>query len=269
MSDWRNEIDLSADARPVAMGTRRLGDRPWLIPPTESIDLLALKAELLARRPDEVWADSSGGSAGSMATAALALVADAIGPGSVVPDDEPLVSAARSVAEDLCLLRRDGGRWTLSTAVVCFPSRWRLADKIGHPINTVHAPVRSYDTVLADRMVRFFDALDDRPVMRRNWFVHPDGAWSQPERPLGGDPVMSGPGLLDELFVRSERQTLRRLDDEWILFTIRVQQCSVAQFVVDPERRRSFWQWLTDVSPEVRRHRGLSDGQLPLLLDAI
>ena len=50
-------------------------------------------------------------------------------------DDAPLARAARLVPEDLCLMRADdGGRYVLAAAALCFPTRWRLAEKLGRPI---------------------------------------------------------------------------------------------------------------------------------------
>ena len=41
----------------------------------------------------------------------------------------------------------------MSAAALCFPSRWRLQNKIGKPLSAVHAPVPHY----ADRLARPVD----------------------------------------------------------------------------------------------------------------
>ena len=113
--------------------------------------------------------------------------------------------------EDLCLLRRRDDGWYLEAASLCFPSRWRLADKIGRHITEVHGPVDGYVDQLASKVDRLFDRLTDRPVLRRNWYIHPDPTLFQPAPPPDGDPSSPQPDALATLVVRSERQTLRRL----------------------------------------------------------
>ena len=51
---WFDELNLDPDAHPVAMGTRSLGERPWLVADDKRDQELALKAELLATRRDRV-----------------------------------------------------------------------------------------------------------------------------------------------------------------------------------------------------------------------
>ena len=75
---------------------------------------------------------------------------------------------------------------------------------------------------------------------------------------------------LDELHLRSERQTLRRLDpDGWILFTIRIQQDPLRAFVADTERRRALVRWLEQAPAAQRAHRGLVPAQVAELAAAI
>src|SRR6185295_18543550 len=86
------------------------------------------------------------------------------------PTVHPLELCGRLVQEDFCLVQRDGDRHCLVGASLCFPSRWRLADKIGRDIAFVHGPVPGYDTTLARPVDRFFDTLKpERLVWRLNW----------------------------------------------------------------------------------------------------
>ncbi|MEQ8707860.1 MAG: DUF3445 domain-containing protein [Rhodospirillales bacterium] len=135
--------------------------------------------------------------------------------------DEPLVTAARLVQEDLCLLRAGTDSYELAAAVVCFPSRWSLAEKAGKPLGVIHGPVPDYDRELARPVDRFFDMLKPgRPVWRANWSLHQDPELFQP----GGGfraAVTKAPGIPDGLWIRVERQCLQRLSTGDILFTIR------------------------------------------------
>ncbi len=210
--DWFDEIDLDPTRSSLVMGTRALGDRPWLVADAQRDVELALKARLCAERHDEVFAalpgtEVAGAAAENLvrsglvqATAPRPLTTS--GPGSAATistrpksgdlgpaesprspdlDDDgmggglhPLDRAGRSLQEDLCLLRRRDDGWYLEAASLCFPSRWRLADKIGRHITEVHGPVEGYVDQLASKVDRLFDRLTDRPVMRRNWYIHPD-----------------------------------------------------------------------------------------------
>ena len=60
------------------------------------------------------------------------------------PPLDPLELAGRLVQEDLCLIRPDTNGPVLEAAVLCAPSRWLLAEKIGHPLLAVHGPVPFY-----------------------------------------------------------------------------------------------------------------------------
>ena len=69
------------------------------------------------------------------------------------PDCDPLELAGRLVQEDLCIIQdaADGPRFT--AAVLCFPSRWRLHEKLGQPLAAVHGPVPLYAERLAGRSI--------------------------------------------------------------------------------------------------------------------
>lgn len=120
--------------------------------------------------------------------------------------------AGRLVADDLCLLMPDAasGKYRLVGAVLCFPSRWRLADKVGRPVTMIHDPVPDYAEELARRVNRVFEAMRvGRTLWRVNWLVHPTPELHLPleleakSEPLG-DPR-------EGLWLRTERQTLLRL----------------------------------------------------------
>ena len=68
-------------------------------------------------------------------TIAVAATGDMVGIGA--PGVHPLETAARLVPEDLCLMRRIESGYVLAAACVCFPSRWRLADKIGRSLAAI------------------------------------------------------------------------------------------------------------------------------------
>lgn len=138
----------------------------------------------------------------------------------------PLELAARLVQEDLCLMQPDEqGVYRLTAACVCFPSRWRLAEKFLGAATDIHRPVAHYDEHIGPAVDRLFDALAvDRPVWRFNWNLHESDALFQPTG-MGvqdRDPTITADNAGDRLWLRIERQTLRRLPTAHaLLFTIR------------------------------------------------
>lgn len=271
---WLDEVDLEPASPWLAMKTRALGDRPWLVVDEQRDTELALKARLLRERPTEVFAARDGSEEAGRETLELVLAeCERLGldpPDGAWGGPHPLDLAGRLVQEDLCLLAPEPDGWVLAAASLCFPSRWRLADKLGRNQAAVHGPVDGYGANLAPRVDRMFDRLGERIVWRRNWFVHPNPDLFQPDRPIGGDPVIEAARSGAELYVRSERQTLRRLPASgWILFTIRTQQEPLATLLADDTRRERFARYLAEAPDDQLAHRGIGAAQAAELRVAI
>ncbi len=140
------------------------------------------------------------------------------------PPRDPLEAAGLLVQEDLCLIRPDPAGPVLEAAVLCFPSRWRLQEKLGRPLAAVHGPVPFYAERLAAPVDRFMGALRaGRVAMRMNWSLADDAALFQPGPSAPTDPPITPEQAGTRLFYRMERQTFRRLEASGrVLFTIRV-----------------------------------------------
>ena len=150
--------------------------------------------------------------------------------------DSPLVRAALLVPDDLCLMQREADRYRLTAACVCSPSYWHLADKIGRTLDGIHAPVPTLNAKLAATMAQFFDRLPaDAVFERRNWLIHRDDT---PYHPTPESWPAVDRDDVAELFMRSERQTLRRLDETSIAFTIRVSCHRLGEIVGYPNAMR-------------------------------
>ena len=267
MVQWLDEIDLDPSDPPVRMGVRTLGDQSWLLQDDEEESQLALKAKLTKDESSEVFLALPESEAAGLEVCSLIT-----GTGrQLIPDSKdlhPLKRAGLSVQEDLCLMRRDEGCWVLAAASLCFPSRWRLSEKIGREISDVHGPVTGYPEFLRKKVNSLMDRLSTTPVWRRNWFIHPDPSLYQPERPENGDPIIEAVHVHDELFLRSERQTLRSLDTAgWILFTIKIQQASLGE--LNYARKNDFVKWLMNVSPEGASHKGIQPKQRAQILRSL
>jgi hypothetical protein len=193
----------------------RLSRKPGVLPldPANWIEAgkdrdvqLAYRADLIETRRETVHAalpesEAAGAELLSILCAHL---------GIAVPMGEPsLIAAGRLVQEDFCLLEQDapGEEYRLTGAILCFPSRWSLAEKIGHPLTHIHGPVPDYTPDLAARVNRLFEGVRvGRPLWRANWTVHstdelhqPSGEWRESEDADA------------DLHIRVERQTFLRL----------------------------------------------------------
>jgi hypothetical protein len=154
------------------------------------------------------------------------------------PRRDPLELAGRLVQEDLCIIQQSDGVPLFTAAVLCFPSRWRLHEKLGKPLAQVHGRVPFYGERLAAPVDRFMAKVKSGHIASRlNWSVLDDPAMFQPtgkwreQRDHGITPDNAG----ERLFLRVERQTLRRLPQTGaILFGIRVHSYPLVEAVAKP-----------------------------------
>ncbi|MCU1372418.1 MAG: hypothetical protein JWO77_3612 [Ilumatobacteraceae bacterium] len=214
---WIDEIAWPADGPPWhAMGLSRITEARWLEPDGQREAELAQRAALMEARPHEVLASLDGTEAACAEVLELVLAwerdhAPDLCARPVDPAQHPLEAAGRRTQEDLVVMAPHGDGHHLDAAVLCFPSHWRLLDKVGGSAAAIHGPVPHYEEELAAKVDRFLDRL--RPgvlVARRNWSVHGDDALHAPVPPPDPPPVAVD-DVAHALWLRSERQTLRRL----------------------------------------------------------
>ena len=214
----------------------RLGTFPveitnWLPLDAETNLTIELKKKLLETRRDEVVGFKAGGEA--VAQEAALLVSQWAGVELSSTGINALVEASSLVADDLAVLQpvksADGNeKLLLTAAVVCCPSRWTLAEKIGHDMLAVHAPVAKYAEHVGAAVDNYFQRITvEKPVWRSNWIIQDHPALFQPVIPPG--PLLENP---QDLWIRMERQTLRRLPETGgILFTIRGYQQPLPEYL--------------------------------------
>ncbi|KZT74534.1 hypothetical protein DAEQUDRAFT_720712 [Daedalea quercina L-15889] len=188
-------------------------------------------------------------------------------------EEDPMTLSALLIQEDLVIMvEGSDGRYYLQAGAIIIPGSWRLSDKIGMPLDEIHVTghVPQYQSKLHLSMSRFFRRLPlDKPVVRNNYsfqLVQPPrpGALADPEtaldptelawcRTVHGDEdrddferrhsIVPPPGEAagkipmdpHEVFLRSERQTLRRLPRTGaVAFIIRVYQTPVVELAKEP-----------------------------------
>ena len=230
---WLDELDLKPAPPHLKMGTRSRDMSTWLTPDQFRDTELAVKRRLFAERDETVFACLPTGE--TAAREAAELVGEWIESHAGVAVDwrvhpHPLAAVSLHVQEDLALMVFRDGDWHLDALSLCFPSMWRLGDKIGKSTGAVHKPVRHYESDLSNRVDTFFSRLKpETPVWRRNLTLKPSAFLHLPTPTLPMQP--GGLTVTDDgspLWLRSERQTLRALPRSGaLLFTIRVQMAPV------------------------------------------
>jgi hypothetical protein len=233
----------------MAMGLRGLEADDWLEPDQDFVRHLREKRQLLIERPNDVLAGLPGSEAAQREVLDLAvehmtrLHPDLLrreGDRLEIPpldevlsiddfSDLPVDLAGRLAQEDFCLMRPGERGYELAAASLCFPSRWSLAEKIGRPMSEIHAPVPGFNEKIGSPVDRFFDSLEpEKLVFRVNWALHDTDEMYEPKAEVrrldqsGVNPDITIDNIGERIWVRVERQTLRRLPETgWILFTIK------------------------------------------------
>ena len=181
----------------------------------------------------------------------------------------PLNLAGRIVQEDLCLMAPGDTGYTLEAASLCFPSRWRLIDKIGKRMVDIHSPVPDYENKLARPVDRYFDKLDiNKPVWRVNWSLTDDPDLYQPIRKTSTDYSRSinSKNAGDLIFLRCERQTLRRLPNTgWILFSIKTYVDKVSALACQPEALVDLAHSVKNMSADMQQYKNIAPYRKQLL----
>ena len=193
----------------LKMGLSKLTEEEWLQPRPD----LKARAEGFADWPEGVQLTPEAQAPGEE-------LADILGVEGALPE------AALASHEDMCLLTRAPNEeiYRLVGAAVAWPSDWHPKDKLGLPLRALHAPIAGYEEQLATGVDRFMETLKSGAIYGRcNWFIAATGKrrWLETRSPSEAFAHVTPDNAGETLFVRSERQSLRRLPQTGaILFTI-------------------------------------------------
>jgi hypothetical protein len=179
----------------------------------------------------------------------------------------PLELAGRLVQEDLCLLQPGAPAYRLVAGVLCFPSHWRLADKLGRPLEAIHEPVPGFAAGLASTVDRFFANLKvARPVWRVNWSLVDTPQLFLPPEHRAQRKVIVAERAGTELWLRVERQTLRRLPRSGaVLFGIRTHLAPLAAAIDGPHAARALAARVREMPPAMAAYKGIAPIRAALL----
>ncbi|MEX2520503.1 MAG: DUF3445 domain-containing protein [Paracoccaceae bacterium] len=186
---------------------------------------MAYRDRLIAEKPEIVLAGEGAAASDELLDLVLSTLRAhgpgyEVGPKSVTRPDgvtapidrgRPFATVGRLAQEDFLLLRKPegGDEHVLVGAVLCFPSRWSLAEKMSKPLIGIHARVPAYDGGLARRVQRLFDFLTpEQPLARANWLVHPTSELHQPKLFNSAKKLHEATG---RFWLRVERQSILKL----------------------------------------------------------
>ena len=146
----------------------------------------------------------------------------------------PLELASLLVQEDLIIMEPKKEVFYLKSASLCAPTRWSLNEKHKQSLSEIHKEVPGYEKI-DSRVNNIFRNLPDNKVFERfNWSI-----FDSPElfQPIGSKSLVEIKNINPEdLFLRVERQTLRRLENSRsVLFTVRVHVDPVSSILTNQQ----------------------------------
>ena len=245
-----------ADAPPdFAIGLAPIDEADWL--EGEEDAPAARKDALFETARDLVWAETEGSRPAQEEV--LALVEHALGQASDRPDLPPLYAASRMVADDLCLMEKRNGEWTLTALSLSAPTFFTAADSVGKSLSGLHGPVPGFGERFLSRVGRIFDGLREGLILqRRNWTVLNSSELHLPDPAPVRARIPEITDAASQLFLRVERQTLRRLPRTGAaLFTIRVWRHPLGDLLHEPEGLAAFAQAWRGASEDFRAYKKL------------
>ena len=110
----------------------------------------------------------------------------------------------------------------LESASLCAPTRWSLKDKFRKSLTAIHKEVPGYKEEIDSRVNNIFRNLPNHKIFERfNWSIFDSPELFQPVSNKSDVEINNIDP--EKLFIRVERQTLRRLEaSQCVLFAVRV-----------------------------------------------
>lgn len=160
---------------------------------------------------------------------------------------------------DWLILRPDtAGTFRLACGAVCFPSGWALTEKLGRPLEEIHATVPGLNAALGRQIQHFLTAIKPGASWERdNWGLsadtelnhHPALNWKR----LSSSTTPESTGL------RLETQILHKLPlSQAILFSIRVTHHAVSDIAREPAAAARFLRALESMPAVVALYKGVT-----------
>lgn len=172
---------------------------------------------------------------------------------------EECLELGRFWEPDYLLLKCEpGGEIRLCGGCLCFPSSWRLGDKVGQPIEVVHAGVPGLNDSIGPGIHKFLAGLKPGVAwLRHNWGLSRSLELNQhPDRNL---PRLEENLRADEVWLRVERQALVALpQSKGILFGIRIENHPLTEVQADADAAKRLARALETMPEEMARYKNLA-----------
>ena len=182
----------------------------------------------------------------------------------------PLKKASMMVQEDLVLMIPAEEKYFLGAASLCAPSNWSLKEKFNDSLVDLHKYVPSYQKKIGNRVNNIFNKLpNDRIFQRFNWSIYEDASLFQPVKNkslVERSKTITDKNAGDRLFIRVERQTIRRLPKtQAIAFTIRVHVDPLSSIKEDLLLVKGLKKTLKNLSQDMKKYKSVDQIESPLM----
>jgi len=189
---------------------------------------------------------------------------------TAIETSSPLKSASMMVQEDLVLMIPDEEKYFLGAASLCAPSNWSLKEKFNDSLIDLHKYVPSYEKKIGNRVNNIFNKLpNDRIFQRFNWSIYEDASLFQPVKSkslVERSKTITDKNAGDRLFIRVERQTIRRLPKtQAIAFTIRVHVDPLSSIEEDLLLIKGLKKTLKNLSQGMKKYKSVDQIEAPLI----
>jgi hypothetical protein len=199
-------------------------------------------------------------------------LAEQVLPGEFSSQPSNILALGSAWEPDFLFLKPDSaGQIILVGGCVCFPSSWSLAEKIGHPIETIHGVVPGRNPAIGNQIHGFLAKLRPGTAwLRANWGLTRSPELNQhPDRKLAR---LDSAVRLEETWLRIERQMLAALPkNRGVLFAIRIAMHPLIEIKRDVEIARGLRRALETMPEEMARYKGIATARtilISLLRDA-
>lgn len=160
---------------------------------------------------------------------------------------------------DFLLLKPDvDGEIRLYGGCLCFPSSWRLSDKMGHPIEFIHGPVPGLNASIGPAIHKFLAGLKPGVAsLRHNWGLSRSVELNH--HPDRGVPRLDASVSESEVWLRVEHQALVALPQSGgILFGIRIVNYPLAEVRKDSTVAARLCRALETMPEAMARYKNLA-----------
>ena len=186
-----------------------------------------------------------------------------------VAESLPLKNASLMVQEDLVLMLPRGEEYFLGAASLCAPSNWSLQEKFKSSLIGLHVHVPTYEKKIGSRVNSLFNNLPRERIFQRfNWSVYEDSKLFQPARSksrIERSKTITEDNAGDRLFIRVERQTIRRLPETGaIVFTIRVHVNPLLCLKKDLSLLTDLDQAIENLTTDMKIYKSIDQIEVPL-----